>query len=65
MRTKDIYGNYISNIIGYCHYSGHPGTINHSIAWHKKCKGKRCKHLEIIVNDAWERQKYSNRRSKR
>lgn len=54
MRTKDIYGNYISNIIGYCHYSGHPGAINHSIAWHKKCKGKRCKHLEIIVNDAWE-----------
>lgn len=65
MRAKDIHGNYISNVIGYCHYNGHPGALNHSIAWHKKCKGKHCRHLEIIVHEAWERQKYRNRRPKR
>ena len=59
MREKDIYGNYIGNAIGYCHFEKHKGALNSSLAYKHKCIAKKCKYLEKYCEDAWrKKEKY-------
>lgn len=61
MTEKDINGKYIRNAIGYCHYDGHKGALNHDLAYKHKCIAKKCKYLEKYSDKAWQRSKYVNR----
>ena len=62
-KQLSINQTYISNAIGYCHYDKHPGALNRELAYKHKCIAKKCKYLEKYSKEAWERQKYRNRRN--
>lgn len=62
-REKSIDGNYIGNAIGYCHYAGHMGALNRSIAFKHRCIAKHCKYLEKYNEDSWKiKSKYYNQK---
>lgn len=61
-REKSITGKYISNAIGYCHCQSHLGALSRTDAYKHKCVGKKCKWLEKYNEDAFERQKYTNKK---
>lgn len=61
MREIDINGKYISNAIGYCHFDGHEGALNHAIAYKHKCVAKKCRYLEKYPHSEWGKDKYINR----
>lgn len=57
-----IYGTYIGNAIGFCHYTKHPGALNKAIAYKHKCLAKKCKYLQKYDEQSWRyKQTYTNK----
>lgn len=62
MREISIYGTYIGNAIGFCHYTKHPGALNKAIAYKHKCLAKNCKYLQKYDEQSWRyKQAYTNK----